>query len=91
MADRDTQRNPRLNDVTPKPLRALLVAVDLGDRDAPLAPEFLEFAALARATGVEIVAEMIQKLPHVDAGDAVRQRQSAKNSPRSRKNARSTC
>jgi GTP-binding protein HflX len=66
MADRDTQRNPRLNDVTPKPLRALLVAVDLGDRDAPLAPEFLEFAALARATGVEIVGEMIQKLPHVD-------------------------
>jgi GTP-binding protein HflX len=66
MADLDTQRNPRLNDVTPKPLRALLVAVDLGDRDAPLAPEFAEFAALARATGVHVVAEMIQKLPHVD-------------------------
>jgi GTP-binding protein HflX len=56
-----------LNDVTPKPLRALLVAVDLGDRNAPLAPEFAEFAALARATGVEVAGEMIQKLPHVDA------------------------
>jgi GTP-binding protein HflX len=56
-----------LNDVKPKRLRALLVAVDLGDRNAPLAPEFEEFAALARATGVEIVAEMVQKLPHVDA------------------------
>ena len=55
-----------MNVVMPKPLRALLVAVDLGDRSAPLAPEFAEFAALARATGVEIVAEMIQKLPHVD-------------------------
>jgi GTPase len=67
MADRDTQLHSRLNDVTPKPLRALLVAVDLGDRNAPLAPEFAEFAALARATGVEIAGEMIQKLPHVDA------------------------
>jgi GTPase len=66
MADPDSQQHPRLNAVTPKPLRALLVAVDLGDRAAPLAPEFAEFAALARATGVEIVGEMIQKLPHVD-------------------------
>ena len=66
MADPGTQQHTRLNTVKPKPLRALLVAVDLGDRNAPLAPEFLEFAALARATGVEIVAEMIQKLPHVD-------------------------
>jgi len=32
----------------------------LGDRSAPLAPEFAEFAALARATGVEIVGEMIK-------------------------------
>lgn len=67
MADRDSQHSARLNDVKPKRLRALLVAVDLGDRNAPLAPEFEEFAALARATGVEIVAEMVQKLPHVDA------------------------
>ena len=55
-----------MNEVTPRPQRVLLVAVDLGDRNAPLAPEFAEFAALARATGVEIVGEMIQKLPHVD-------------------------
>jgi GTP-binding protein HflX len=67
MADRDPQRHPRLSDVAPRPPRALLVAVDLGDRNAPLAPEFAEFAALARATGVEIVGEVIQKLPHVDA------------------------
>jgi GTP-binding protein HflX len=52
--------------VAPPPQRALLVAVDLGDRERPLAPEFLEFAALARATGVTIVGETIQKLPHVD-------------------------
>jgi GTP-binding protein HflX len=66
MVDRDSQQHTRLNTVKPKPLRALLVAVDLGDRNAPLAPEFAEFAALARATGVEIAGEMIQKLPHVD-------------------------
>jgi GTP-binding protein HflX len=66
MADPDSQHHSRLNEVTPKRLRALLVAVDLGDRAAPLAPEFAEFAALARATGVEIAGEMIQKLPHVD-------------------------
>jgi GTP-binding protein HflX len=46
--------------------RALLVAVDLGDRNAPLAPEFEEFAALARAAGANVVGEVIQKLPHVD-------------------------
>jgi GTP-binding protein HflX len=66
MANRDPQHYARLSDVAPRPQRALLVAVDLGDRNAPLAPEFAEFAALARATGVVIVGEMIQKLPHVD-------------------------
>ncbi len=66
MADRDTQRRSRLSAVAPPPQRAVLVAVDVGDRSAPLAPEFAEFAALARATGVEIVGEVIQKLPHVD-------------------------
>jgi GTP-binding protein HflX len=66
MADRDTERRSRLSAVAPPPQRALLVAVDTGDRSAPLAPEFAEFAALARATGVEIVGEVIQKLPHVD-------------------------
>jgi GTP-binding protein HflX len=66
MADPDLQQHPRLNTVAPRPQRALLVAVDLSDRSAPLAPEFAEFAALARATGVVIVGEVIQKLPHVD-------------------------
>jgi len=66
MADRDTERRSRLSAVAPPPQRALLVAVDTGDRSAPLAPEFAEFAALARATGVEIVGEVIQRLPHVD-------------------------
>jgi GTP-binding protein HflX len=71
MADRDPQRNARLSDVAPRPQRALLVAVDVGDRAAPLAPEFAEFAALARATGVEIVGEVVQKLPHVDPATLV--------------------
>ena len=66
MVDRDAERRPRLNAVAPPPQRALLVAVDLADRERPLAPEFAEFAALARATGLEIVDEMIQRLPHVD-------------------------
>src|SRR5271169_6046528 len=57
--------------VAPPPQRALLVAVDLGDRERPLAPEFAEFAALARATGVTIVGEMIQRLPHVDPATLV--------------------
>jgi GTP-binding protein HflX len=60
MADPALQHNAHLKQ------RALLVAVDLGDRTAPLAPEFAEFAALARATGVDVVGEVIQKLPHVD-------------------------
>ncbi len=55
-----------MNVVAPPRQRALLAAVDVGDREAPLAPEFAEFAALARATGVDIVGEVVQKLPHVD-------------------------
>jgi len=66
MADPDHQHYERLSTVAPRPQRALLVAVDLGDRAAPLAPEFAEFAALARASGVTVAGEMIQKLPHVD-------------------------
>jgi GTPase len=66
MAHPDLQHHSRLNTVAPRAQRALLVAVDLSDRAAPLAPEFAEFAALARATGVVIVGEVIQKLPHVD-------------------------
>ncbi|MFN2459371.1 MAG: GTPase HflX [Candidatus Velthaea sp.] len=51
--------------------RALLVGVDLGDKRAPLAPEFAEFAALVRAAGAEIAGEVIQKLPHVDPATLV--------------------
>ncbi len=57
--------------VAPPQQRAFLVAVDLGDRARPLAPEFTEFAALARATGVVIVGETIQKLAHVDPATLV--------------------
>jgi GTP-binding protein HflX len=55
-----------LRTVADAPQRALLVAVDLNDRGAPLAPEFEEFAALVRAAGVVVVGEVVQKLPHVD-------------------------
>jgi GTPase len=71
MAHRDPERGARLSAVAPRPQRALLAAVDLSDRSAPLGPEFVEFAALARATGVEIVGEIIQKLPHVDPATLV--------------------
>ncbi len=60
-----------IHTVAPPRQRALLVAVDLGDRARPLAPEFAEFAALARATGVEIVGEVIQRLPRVDPATLV--------------------
>ncbi|GAC1425316.1 MAG: hypothetical protein NVSMB5_19610 [Candidatus Velthaea sp.] len=53
------------------PQRALVIGVDLGDRDAPLAPEFEEFKALIRAAGVVVAGEMIQKLPHVDASTLI--------------------
>jgi GTP-binding protein HflX len=49
----------------------LLVAVDLNDRSAPLAPEFAEFAALVRAAGVIVVGEIVQRLPHVDPATLV--------------------
>lgn len=57
--------------VADAPQRALIVAVDLGDRAAPLAPELVEFAALIRAAGVVVVGEIVQKLPHVDPATLV--------------------
>ena len=51
--------------------RALVVAVDLGVRDAPLEPELEEFIALARAAGVSIAGQIVQKLPHVDPSTLV--------------------
>jgi GTP-binding protein HflX len=52
--------------VADAPQRALLVAVDLGDRDAPLEAELVEFGALVRAAGVVVVGEIVQRLAHVD-------------------------
>jgi GTP-binding protein HflX len=60
-----------LRTVADAPQRALLVAVDLNDRTAPLAPEFAEFAALVRAAGVIVVGEIVQKLAHVDPATLV--------------------
>jgi GTP-binding protein HflX len=57
--------------VADPPQRALLVAVDLGDRRAPLEPELAEFAALVRAAGGVVVGEVVQKLPHVDPATLV--------------------
>jgi GTP-binding protein HflX len=51
--------------------RALIVAVDLGRRDAPLEPELDEFVALARAAGVTIAGQIVQKLPNVDPATLV--------------------
>ncbi len=57
--------------VADAPQRALLVAVDLNDRSAPLGPQFAEFGALVRAAGVVVVGEIVQKLPHVDPATLV--------------------
>ena len=57
--------------VADAPQRALIVAVDTGARDRPLAPELVEFAALVRAAGVVVVGEIVQKLPHVDPATLV--------------------
>ena len=51
--------------------RVYLVAVDLQDPRAPLAPELAEFAALARATGAVVVGETVQRLGRVDPATLV--------------------
>ena len=48
-------------------MKALIAAVDLGDPDSPLAPQLDEFAALAHAAGAEIVGQVVQRRPRVDA------------------------
>ena len=53
------------------PQRGLVVAVDLQDPNRPLAPELSEFIALAKAAGAEVVGEIVQRLPHVDAATLV--------------------
>lgn len=52
-------------------LRALVVAVDLGERRSPLAPQLDEFVALAKAAGAEVVGEVVQRLPRVDPATLV--------------------
>ena len=51
--------------------RALVVAVDLGDRERPLGPELAELIALAQASGLTIVGEVVQRLPRVDPATLV--------------------
>jgi len=48
-----------------------MVAVDLQDRESPLAPQLEEFAALARAAGAEIVGSVVQRLPRIDPATLV--------------------
>ncbi len=91
MADRDPQHYARLSAVAPRPQRALLVAVDLGDRDAPLAPEFAEFAALARATGRRDRRRDDPETAARRSGDAGRQRQGARDRGARQRTRRPTC
>jgi GTP-binding protein HflX len=55
----------------PATQRALVVAVDTQDPARPLTPELAEFTALAKAAGVAVVGEIVQKLPRVDPGTLV--------------------
>jgi GTP-binding protein HflX len=80
VADRDHRADPdvsvrpenrRLFPTGPAQQRALVVAVDLQDPDRPLAPELVEFEALAEAAGARVVGEVVQKLPHVDPSTLV--------------------
>ncbi|MGD0051725.1 MAG: GTPase HflX [Vulcanimicrobiaceae bacterium] len=80
MADRDHRTDPdvsvrpehrRLFPTGPAQQRALVVAVDTQDPDRPLAPELIEFEALAEAAGARVVGEVVQKLPHVDPSTLV--------------------
>ena len=61
----------RLFPTGPTQQRALVVAVDLQDPGRPLAPELVEFEALAEAAGARVVGEVVQKLPHVDPATLV--------------------
>jgi GTP-binding protein HflX len=79
VADRNHRTDPdvsvrdhrRLFPTGPTQQRALVVAVDLQDPGRPLAPELVEFEALAEAAGARVVGEVVQKLPHVDPATLV--------------------
>lgn len=51
--------------------RALLVAVDTGDRDRPVEPELIELRALAEASGAEIVQTVVQRRASIDPATLV--------------------
>ena len=59
----------RNHSTQPLPQRALVVAVDIGDPS--LLPQLEEFKALASASGLHVIGEVIQKLAHVDASTLV--------------------
>src|ERR1700688_808644 len=61
----------RLHRTDAGPQRGLVVAVDLQDPARPLVPEMAEFIALAKAAGVRVVGEIVQKLGHVDPATLV--------------------
>ena len=63
--------NRRLYPTGPALQRALVVAVDLQDPQRSLGPELAEFVALAKAAGVTVVGEIVQKLAHVDPATLV--------------------
>jgi GTPase len=65
------QEDRRLHRTDAEEQRGLVVAVDLQDPLRPLVPEMLEFIALAKAAGVRIVGEVVQKLSHVDPATLV--------------------
>jgi GTP-binding protein HflX len=62
---------PRTSATGPPSERALVVAVDLGDRARPLTPELEEFEALIEATGAQIVGRVVQRLQAVDPSTMV--------------------
>ena len=66
-----TSTDRKLRSANEEPTRALMIAVDLHDRDASLAPQLEEFAALARAAGAQVVGEIVQRRPRVDAATLV--------------------
>jgi GTP-binding protein HflX len=51
--------------------RALVIAVDVGDRHAPIGPELAEFEALIEAAGAQVLDEVVQRRPQVDPATLV--------------------
>lgn len=51
--------------------RALIIAVDIDDRRAPIGPELAEFEALIEAAGAQILDEIVQRRAQVDPATLV--------------------